>query len=40
MKQNTCVCDLQGHKKQVNCAKWSLTGPGTANPNMNLMLAR
>jgi transducin (beta)-like 1 len=40
MKQDTCVHDLQAHNKEIYTIKWSPTGPGTANPNMNLILAR
>lgn len=40
MKQDTCVHDLQAHSKEIYTIKWSPTGPGTANPNMNLILAR
>lgn len=40
MKQDTCVHDLQAHSKEIYTIKWSPTGPGTNNPNANLMLAR
>ncbi|PSN48133.1 F-box-like/WD repeat-containing protein TBL1XR1 [Blattella germanica] len=40
MKQDTCVHDLQAHSKEIYTIKWSPTGPGTPNPNMNLILAR
>lgn len=40
MKQDTCVHDLQAHSKEIYTIKWSPTGPGTANPNVNLILAR
>lgn len=40
MKQDTCLLDLGAHKKEIQSIKWSPTGPGTDNPNMNLMLAR
>lgn len=40
MKQDTCVHDLQAHNKEIYTIKWSPTGPGTNNPNANLMLAR
>ena len=40
MKQDTCVHDLQAHSKEIYTIKWSPTGPGTSNPNMNLILAR
>ena len=39
MKQDTCVHDLQAHNKEIYTIKWSPTGPGTNNPNMNLILA-
>jgi len=40
MKHDNCVHDLQAHNKEIYTIKWSPTGPGTANPNMNLILAR
>lgn len=40
MKQDTCVHDLQAHSKEIYTIKWSPTGPGTSNPNSNIMLAR
>lgn len=40
MKQDMCVHDLQAHSKEIYTIKWSPTGPGTNNPNMNLILAR
>lgn len=40
MKQDNCVHDLQAHNKEIYTIKWSPTGPGTSNPNANLMLAR
>ncbi|KAH0822268.1 hypothetical protein GEV33_000523 [Tenebrio molitor] len=39
MKQDSCVHDLQAHSKEIYTIKWSPTGPGTQNPNMNLILA-
>ncbi|XP_069846361.1 F-box-like/WD repeat-containing protein TBL1XR1, partial [Dipodomys merriami] len=39
MKQDNCVHDLQAHNKEIYTVKWSPTGPGTNNPNANLMLA-
>ena len=39
MDKDSCVHDLQGHQKEVYTLKWSPTGPGTQNPNMNLVLA-
>lgn len=38
MKQDTCLHDLQAHSKEIYTIKWSPTGPGTQNPNMNLTL--
>lgn len=40
MKQESCVHDLQAHSKEIYTIKWSPTGPGTSNPNSNIMLAR
>jgi hypothetical protein len=34
------VHDLQAHSKEIYTIKWSPTGKGTANPNMNSILAR
>ena len=39
MKQDSCLHDLQAHSKEIYTIKWSPTGPGTCNPNMNLVLA-
>ena len=39
MDQDTCVHDLQAHNKEIYTIKWSQTGPGTNNPNANLILA-
>lgn len=39
MKQDTWVHNLQAHSKEIYTIKWSPTGPGTHNPNMNLTLA-
>ena len=39
MDRETCVRDLQAHQKEIYTTKWSPTGPGTNNPNMNLVLA-
>nr|CAI5860173.1 unnamed protein product [Callosobruchus analis] len=39
MKHDSCVHDLQAHSKEIYTIKWSPTGPGTQNPNMNLILA-
>jgi len=32
--------DLQAHSKEIYTIKWSPTGPGTNNPNAQLILAR
>lgn len=40
MKQDSWVHDLQAHSKEIYTIKWSPTGPGTSNPNFNIMLAR
>jgi len=39
MEKDGCVHDLQAHQKEIYTIKWSPTGPGTQNPNMNLVLA-
>lgn len=39
MEKDTCVHDLQAHSKEIYTIKWSCTGPGTLNPNANLVLA-
>merc|ERR1711936_1468249 len=39
MDYDNCVHDLQAHSKEIYTIKWSCTGPGTANPNANLVLA-
>ena len=39
MDKDTCVHDLQAHNKEIYTIKWSCTGPGTPNPNANLVLA-
>lgn len=39
MSSDTPVHDFQAHQKEIYTIKWSPTGLGTANPNMNLMLA-
>lgn len=36
---DNCVHDLQAHEKEIYTIKWSPTGPGTNNPNRNLVLA-
>jgi transducin (beta)-like 1 len=40
MKYDQCVHDLQAHSKEIYTIKWSPTGPGSNNPNANLVLAR
>ncbi|XP_054743535.1 F-box-like/WD repeat-containing protein ebi [Anastrepha obliqua] len=39
MKHDKCCHDLQAHSKEIYTIKWSPTGPGTQNPNTNLILA-
>ena len=39
MNQNACVRDLTDHSKEIYTIKWSPTGPGSANPDANLVLA-
>uniref|UniRef100_W8BQS5 F-box-like/WD repeat-containing protein ebi n=1 Tax=Ceratitis capitata TaxID=7213 RepID=W8BQS5_CERCA len=39
MKQDKCCHDLQAHSREIYTIKWSPTGPGTQNPNTNLILA-
>lgn len=36
---DNCIHDLQAHEKEIYTIKWSPTGPGTNNPNRNLVLA-
>lgn len=36
---DSCIHDLQAHDKEIYTIKWSPTGPGTNNPNRNLVLA-
>ena len=38
MDRDNCVHDLQAHQKEIYTIKWSPTGPGTNNPNMNLVI--
>lgn len=38
-QQETCIHDFKAHKKEIYTIKWSQTGEGTQNPNMNLILA-
>lgn len=39
MKQESCLHDLVDHIGDVYTLKWSPTGPGSANPNLPLVLA-
>ena len=39
MDRDSCLHDLQAHNKEIYTIKWSCTGPGTPNPNANLILA-
>ena len=39
MDHDLPVHNFQAHNKEIYTIKWSSTGPGTMNPNMNLMLA-
>ncbi|KNC28721.1 F-box-like/WD repeat-containing protein ebi [Lucilia cuprina] len=39
MSRDKCCHDLQAHSKEIYTIKWSPTGPGTQNPNTNLLLA-
>lgn len=39
MKQDNCIHNFKAHSKEIYTIKWSPTGPGTQNPNMNLILA-
>lgn len=36
---DTCIHDLKAHEKEIYTIKWSPTGPGTNNPNRNVVLA-
>lgn len=36
---DNCIHDLKAHDKEIYTIKWSPTGPGTNNPNRNLVLA-
>ncbi|KAK7836086.1 wd40 repeat-containing protein hos15 [Quercus suber] len=40
MKQERYVHDLKDHAKEIYTIRWSPTGPGTSNPNHQLLLAR
>ncbi len=39
LSRDTCLYNLQAHNKEIYTIKWSPTGPGTQNPNSNLILA-
>uniref|UniRef100_A0ACD5XLS1 Uncharacterized protein n=2 Tax=Avena sativa TaxID=4498 RepID=A0ACD5XLS1_AVESA len=39
LKQDKCVYDFKEHTKEIYTIKWSPTGPGTNNPNQQLLLA-
>ncbi|CAL5418081.1 unnamed protein product [Camellia sinensis] len=39
MKQDTYLHDLKEHTKEIYTIRWSPTGPGTNNPNQQLVLA-
>ncbi|XP_062154641.1 WD40 repeat-containing protein HOS15 isoform X2 [Alnus glutinosa] len=39
MKQDKFVHDLREHSKEIYTIRWSPTGPGTSNPNQQLVLA-
>ncbi|XVF61273.1 hypothetical protein PTKIN_Ptkin08bG0117100 [Pterospermum kingtungense] len=39
MKQDKYVHDLREHSKEIYAIRWSPTGPGTNNPNKQLILA-
>lgn len=39
MKQDTCLHDFRDHAKEIYTVRWSPTGPGTNNPNKQLLLA-
>ncbi|KAG7027035.1 WD40 repeat-containing protein HOS15 [Cucurbita argyrosperma subsp. argyrosperma] len=39
MKQDKYVYDLKEHSKEIYTIRWSPTGPGTNNPNQQLVLA-
>lgn len=39
MDREGCLHDLQAHSKEIYTIRWSCTGPGTPNPNANLILA-
>ena len=39
LSHDSWVHNLQAHAKEIYTIKWSPTGPGTNNPNSNLILA-
>lgn len=39
LDHDNCLYNLQAHAKEIYTIKWSPTGPGTLNPNANLILA-
>lgn len=39
LSQDTCIFDLRLHQKEIYTTKWRPAGPGTANPNLPLLLA-
>ncbi len=39
LSRDNCLYNLQAHNKEIYTIKWSPTGPGTQNPNSNLILA-
>jgi transducin (beta)-like 1 len=39
LTRDTWMHNLQAHGKEIYTIKWSPTGPGTNNPNANLILA-
>lgn len=39
MSDDNCIQDLREHSKEIYTIKWSPTGPGSNNPNANLVLA-
>lgn len=40
VKSDKCLHDFRQHTKEIYTIRWSPTGPGTANPNRPLVLAR
>ncbi|KAL3505093.1 hypothetical protein ACH5RR_034934 [Cinchona calisaya] len=39
MKQETCLHEFREHAKEIYTIRWSPTGPGSNNPNKQLLLA-